>query len=74
MTKWANKERGLLYYGRGKDLYNREFHVQDGSWAEIMGIRIYGHNSDNEGSEICLSLTEKGASQLIKALRNIKWS
>ena len=68
MTKWANKERGLRYYGKGKDLYNREFRVQDGSWACFKGIRIYGHDSDNEGTDICLSLKVSGVRKLIRAL------
>lgn len=68
MTKWANKSRGLELYAKGKDLYEQEFYVQDGSWACVRGVRIYGHNSDNEHTKICLSLTESGAKKLIKGL------
>lgn len=67
--RWVSKERGLELYGKGKDLYGREFRVQDGSWACFKGIRIYGHNSDNEGTEICLSLKADGVKCLIKALQ-----
>ncbi len=67
---FANKERGLLLYGKGKDLYGREFSIQDGSWACFHGIRIYGHDSDNEGTRMCLSLKKQGVIKLIKALQN----
>lgn len=69
MRKYANRERGLLNYGEGKDLYGMRFHVQDGSWAMFKGIRIYGHDSNNEHSEICLSLKESGVKKLILALK-----
>ena len=73
MKRWANKERGLELYGKGKDLYGREFTVQDGSWATVQGIRIYCHDSDNEGTTISLSLTQHGAKELIQALEEIRW-
>ena len=63
--------RGLRRYGSGKDLYGRKFSVQDGSWACFEGFRIYAHNSDNEGTEICLSLKMSGVKQLIKSLNKI---
>ena len=66
--KWANKSRGLMLYAQGKDLYGKEFYVQDGSWAMLNGCRIYFHNSDNEGTPQCLSLTTAGATKLVKGL------
>lgn len=69
MKKWASKERGLRYYGEGKDVYGRDFYVQDGSWAEFEGIRIYAHNSDNEGTSICISLKKDGLVKMLKALQ-----
>lgn len=66
----ANKERGLRLYGQGLDLYGQEFHVQDGSWACYPGVRIYAHDSDNEKTEICLSLKISGAEKLIRALQS----
>ena len=68
MVRYA-KKRGLLLYGKGKDLYGREIRVQDGSWAMLHGVRIYAHNSDNDGTEICLSLRKADAKKLIIALK-----
>ncbi len=67
--KWANKERGLKFYSKGKDVYNQEFFVQDGSWACFAGVRIYGHESNNEHTDICLSLKKTGAEKLIIGLQ-----
>lgn len=72
MKKWANKSRGLRLYGEGIDLYGRKFRVQDGSWAEFHGIRIYGYDSTTEDIVICLSLKMDGVNKLIKALKTIK--
>jgi hypothetical protein len=69
MRKWANKELGLKLYAEGKDVYNKSFHIQDGSWAMFDGVRIYGHNSDNENTEICLSLNKVNARKVIKGLQ-----
>lgn len=69
MRKWASKERGLRYYGEGKDIQGKPFHVQDGSWACFSGVRIYGHDSSNEQQEICLSLKVTDAKKLMKGLQ-----
>lgn len=66
--KWANESRGLKFYAKGKDVYNREYHVQDGSWAMFRGVRIYCHDSTNEDHPVCLSLNEKEARRLIGGL------
>jgi len=65
---WANKSRGLKTYGKSKDLYERPFHVQDGSWAMFNGIRIYHSDSTTEEKDVCLSLKKAGVKSLIKAL------
>lgn len=65
---YANKERGLLQYGNGTDLYGRKFRIQDGSWAMFHGIRIYGSDSNNEGTSICLSLKKSGVKKMIEGL------
>ena len=67
--KWANRERGLMFYGKGGDVYGSEFYIQDGSWAMFSGVRIYARNSSNEKEEICLSLKLDGAKKLIKGLQ-----
>ena len=67
--KWVSKERGLRLYSRGRDVYGETFRVQDGSWACFRGVRIYGHDCDNEKSNICLSLKLGGAKTLIKGLQ-----
>lgn len=68
--KWANKERGLRYYGKGKDVYSNEWYVQDGSWASFHGIRIYHSDCDYEVPvKSCLTLKKSDAIKLIKALQ-----
>ena len=69
--KWANKERGLESYGCGKDVYGYDFHVQDGSWALFRGFRIYGSDSNNDHTPICLSLKLDGVRKLKLALEKI---
>lgn len=73
--KWVDKEKHLKFYGEGEDLYGHVFTVQDGSWAEVQGIRIYFTQSyviDTHGRP-CLCLDKKGARNLIKALKNVGW-
>ena len=68
MKKWASRERGLRMYAEGKDVVDREFWVQDGSWAFFSGVRIY-HTGTNDPGEECLSLTVAGARKLIAGLQ-----
>lgn len=70
--KWADKEKGLRFYGDGTDLYGHPFSVEDGSWAEFQGIRIYLHDSIIE-KEVCFCLRKDGVEDLIKALKNVRW-
>lgn len=68
MKKFANKERELLMYIEGKDVYGKEFWVQDGSFACFSACRIY-HNEDKKGEHECLSLKINEAKKLIKGLQ-----
>ena len=66
MKKHANKERGLLMYCEGKDVYLEKFWVQDGSFACFPACRIY--HSEKNGEHECLSLKISDAKKLIKGL------
>ena len=66
MKKYANKERGLLMYGEGKDVYKQKFWLQDGSFL-FPACRIY-HSEDKQGEHECLTVNIKEAKKLIKGL------
>ena len=68
MKKWASKERGLRMYAEGKDVHEKGWWAQDGSWAFFPGVRVYHRASNDE--EVCLSLTVSEARKLIAGLQD----
>lgn len=67
MKKYANRERGLLMYGEGKDVYQQKFWLQDGSFSMPV-CRIYHKSGNNFKDEVCLSIKINDAKKIIKAL------